>query len=277
MARSQTNPMILGQETNTTKNYQRKPNQREIKLAEAILYSENIDDDFSSALICSNMDNADGTVYTGAAGEELGLHSGRAGYEVHQSAVATPAVVTPYQSASGLELKPVAAADALELTNGTTALSRAAHVIGSLLATDAKELYFSAKIKIDDISDVTELWCGWRKAEAYQADPDNYDELCAFNIGKDADGQIEIHTILNGGTTAETDTTETDWADGAEKTLEIRVKNNGKCEFLIDGSAPTVTTTFTFDSGEVILPFVMLDTETGDPGVSISEWKVGYR
>lgn len=276
MARSQTNPVVMGQETDTVKNYQRKLNQREKKLAEAILYSENIDDDFSSALIISNMDN-DGTIYTGAATETVAMHSGRAAYECYQAAVATPAVVTPFQSADGLELKPVAAADALEITNGTTALSRAAYVVGSFLQSDEKELYFKTKIKIDDISDVTELWIGLRKAEAYQADPDNYDELVAFNIGQDADGQVEIHTILNGGATSTTDTTETDIVDGGEHTFEIRVKNNGVVSFLYDGAAPTVTASFTFDSAEVILPFVHLDTETGDPGVSISEWKVGYR
>lgn len=276
MARSQQNPVILGQETDTIKNYQRKLNQREKKLAEAVLYNENIDDDFPQALVLSNMDNADGTVYTGAAGEELGFHSGRAAYEVHQAAVATPAVVTPYQSADGLEVKPVAAADALEITNGITALSRAAHVVGSFLHPD-KLVYFKTKIKIDDISDVTELAVGFRKAEAYQAAVDDYDEMAAFNIGADADGQIEIHTILNNAATVETDTTETDWADGGEHTLEITVDNNGVCKFYYDGAEPTVTAAFTFDAAEVIVPFLFLDTETGDPGVSVSEWKCGYK
>ncbi len=275
MARSQTNPAILGQETDTIKNYQRKLNQREKKLAEAILYSENIDDDFSSALVVSNHDNADGTVYTGAAGEELGLHSGRAAYEVHQAAVATPAVVAPYQSADGLELKPVAAADALELTNGITALSRAAHVVGSLLATSDKEVYFKAKFKIDDISDVSELAIGWRKAEAYQAALDDYDELACINIGQAADGRVDIQTILNGATTSTTDTTETDVVDSGEHTVEIRVKNNGQVSFLWDGATPTVTAAFTFDAAEGSVPFIFLDTETGDPGVSISERKGG--
>lgn len=276
MARDSQNRIPLSIEHDTRKNYQRKLNARETKLSEAILYDENIDDDFSSALIISNMDNADGTVYTGAAGEELGFHSGRAAYECHQAAVATPAVVTPFQSADGLEVKPVAAADALEITNGTTALSRAAYTIGSFDDVD-KKIFFSCKVKIDDISDVTELAIGWRKAEAYQAAVDNYDEMAAFNIGQDGDGQIEIHTILNNAATAETDTTETDVADGGEHTFRIEVKNNGDCAFLFDGSTPAaVPATFSFDDGEVIIPFLFLDTETGDPGVSVSEWKVGY-
>ena len=276
MARSQTNPVILGQETDTISNYQRKLNKREAKLAESILYSENIDDDFSSALVVSLTDNADGTVYTGAAGEELGFHSGRAAYEMHVAAADTPAVIAPYQSADGLELKPVAAADALEITLGTTALSRAAHVVGSFVDID-KEVYLRVKCKIDDISDVSELAIGFRKAEAYQAALDNYDEMAAFNVGQAADGRIDIQTILNAAATATVDTTLTDIVDTGEHTFEIRVKNNGVVTFLYDDAAPTVTTAFTFDAGEVIIPFIFLDTETGDPGVSISELKTGYR
>jgi hypothetical protein len=277
MAREVTSPPHFGQITDTTSNYQTKLNKRERKVVEAALYNEHLDDDFSSALIVSNFDNADGTIYTGAAGEELGFHSGRAGYEMHVAAAASPAVIAPHQSADGLEMKPVAAADALEITNGTTALSPQAYVVGSFNKSDAKEIFFQCTIKIDDISDVTEMSMGWRKAEAYQAAVDDYDELASFNVGQDGDGQIEIHTILNGGTTSETDTTLTDWANGGEHTLEIRVTNGGVCTFFYDGAEPTVTTAFTFDSGEVILPYLFLDTETGDPGVSISAWKCGYR
>jgi hypothetical protein len=277
MAREVTTPPVFGQTTGTTSNYQTKLNKREKKVVEAALYNEYLDDDFSSALVVSNFDNADGTIYTGAAGEELGFHSGRAAYEMHVAAAASPAVIAPFQSASGLELKPVAAADALEITNGTTALSPQAYVVGSLNGAGDNELFFKCKILIDDISDVTEMAMGWRKAEAYQAAVDNYDEMASFNVGQDADGQIEIHTILNGAATAETDTTETDWADAGEHTLEIRVTNGGVCTFYYDGAEPTVTATFTFDAGEVIVPFLFLDTETGDPGVSVSEWKCGYR
>lgn len=281
------NKVVLGIETDDPKNYQQKLNNREKKLAEAVREDDNIEETFEQALIVSNMDNADGSVYTGAAGEEVGLFTGKNAFEVHQAAVATPAVVTPHQSSAGLEVKPVAAADALEVTNGITSLSKAAKTVGSFKGD--KRVFFEANILIDDISDVTELAMGFRKAEAYQAAVDDYDEMAAFNIGQDADGQIEIHTILNGAATAEVDTTETDWADGKAYLLRIEVENNGKCHFFITSAAasaaaaelltpatPTVTADFSFDSGEVIVPFLFLDTETGDPGVSVSRWTVGY-
>lgn len=250
--------------------YPRKFGVRELQLLKSALYNKNIDDTFEQALVVSNFDDADGTIYTGATAEVGSFNSGRHQYEFYQAAVASAAVVAPYQSADGLELQPVAAADALELTNGISSRSRAAFTVG----TDAA-FFCEAKIKIDDISDVTEFFYGFRKAEAYQADPDSYDEMAAFNVGLDADGQIEIHTILNNAATAETDTTLTDWADAGEKTLRIEVAKNGQCKFYVDGVEPTVTAAFTFDAGEVVVPFLHLNTETGDPGLSISTWRCG--
>lgn len=260
----------LGMETEVAGNYPLKHNARERKLAETIREDKNLTDTFDQALIVSNMDNTDGTAYTGATGEVVAIHSGKAAYEVYQAAVASAAVVTPRQSADGLELKPVAAGDALELSMGTSSRGRGAMTVGT-----SEPFFIEATIKIDDISAVTEMFLGWRKAEAYQADPDSYDEMAAFNIGKDADGQIEIHTILNNAATAETDTTEDDWVDGGEHTLRIEVDAAGRCKFLLDGEEPAVTASFTFDDGEVVVPFLHLNSETGDPGVSISSWRVG--
>lgn len=278
----------LGVETEAVGNYQTRLNNREKKVIETLREETNIVETFEQALTMSNMDNADGTIYTGAAGEELGFYTGKNAFECHQSAVATPAVVTPFQSTAGLEIKPVAAADALEITNGTTSLSKAAYTVGSFPGN--KTIFFEANILIDDISDVSEVGFGWRKAEAYVAAVDTYDEMATFNIGADSDGQIEIHTILNNGATAEVDTTETDWADGKAYKLRIEVNNAGLCTFLITAAAasaaaaelltpavPTVTATYSFDSAEVIVPFLFLDTETGDPGVSVSSWKCGTK
>lgn len=277
MARQDTNRVGLRLESDTVKSYPRTFNQHELKLAEAINYDGNVDDNFRQALVVSHFDNTDGTVYTGATGEVVSFHSGIATYEIRQLAVAaTPAaadLVAPFQSVDGLELKPIAAADALELTLGTTSLSKAAYTVGSF---KQPKMFMQASIKIDDISDVSTLVVGLRKAEAYRADWNDYDEAVAFNIGAGADGRINISKILNNAATSTVNTTNTAVADGDTIVLRIEVANDGKCVFKVNGSAPTVTTTFAFDSGEVILPFIALDTETGDPGVSISQLQVGY-
>lgn len=273
--------MPFGIESDAPGNYNQRMGNREKKLAEAIRDDENVNDDFQQAVVAGSIDQADGTAFTGAAAEVCALDSGKAKYEMYISSVATgAAVITPFHSSDGLECKAMAGGtgpDSYELGHGTTALSRAAYTVGSFPDAD-RRIFFEVTCKIDDISDVTEIWCGWRKAEAYQAtDPDAYDEMACFNIGKDADGQIEIHTILNNAATSETDTTETDWADAGEHTLRIEVENDGKCWFYYDGSEPTVTADFSFDDGEVILPFFRIDTETGDPGISISSWKCGVK
>lgn len=272
MARQDTNRIALKIERDTASNYPQSLNKREKKLAEAILYDGNVDDSFQQALVASNTTQT-GIAYTGAAAQVVGLNSGIAQYEVYQAAVATAAIVLPFQSSDGLELKPVAAADALELTLGTTSLSRAALTVGSFKSPRA---FMQIKMKIDDISDVTEMFIGFRKAEAYQADPDDYDEMAAIHLGATDDGRISLATILNNAATSMTDTTLTDWADTNEKTLRIEVSNDGKCLFFVDAATPTVTAPFTFDSGEVIVPFIHLNTETGDPGCSISQLQVGY-
>lgn len=272
MARQDTNRAVLGIESSTAKSYPQSLKQREKKLAEAVLYDENIDDDFPQALVCSNTTNT-GAAYTGAAAEVVAFQSGRYAYEIYQAAVAVAAIVMPFQSADGLELRPVAAADALELTNGVSALSSAAYTVGSF--PQGKSIFCQVKFKIDDISDVTEIFYGFRKAEAYQADPDNYDEMCSFNVGLDLDGQIEIHTILNNTATVETDTTLADWADAGEHTLRIELSPVGIASFQYDAAVPTVTASFDFDNAEVLIPFFHMNSEIGDPGVSISQWQVG--
>lgn len=385
------------------KNYQSKLCNRELKAVEAAIDNKEIEDSFEQALVVSAFDQA-GVAFVGTEAQVVGFSSGKHVYELY---VATDdpdgaAVSAPFQSASGLELKVAgntgSGPDSLEVTNGITALSKAAHVVGS------EDIFCSASVKIDDISSVAELFFGFRKVQPYQQDPDSYDEIASFNIGKDSDGQIEIHTIqglpsaialanslktvyaahiadatdhttladavnvvtaadasssatlyllvadlltqydahegdaelgaawvyhaaqeggdaslastvapttieeaitklndlkakLNthdadatthgvgsrhqeatanaSGATAEVDTTEDDWADGEEKELKIAVRKNGSVYFSLAGSEPTVTAGFKLSVGETIVPFVHVNAESADPGVSISSWKCG--
>ena len=63
--------------------------------------------------------------------------------------------------------------------------------------------------------------------------------------------------VLNIGSASPVDTTQT-WADGATKTLEVRVAIDGSVTFFINGYKPTVTQAAYFDAGdEVILLFML--------------------
>lgn len=243
-------------------------NAREKKLLEAARQDVNIADTFAQALTASAYTQA-GAAYTGATAETIGFDSGRAPYEWHQAAVAVAAVIAPYQSTDGLVMKPVADGDAFELTNGTTSLSRCARTVGT-----SKAFYAQATFKIPDISGITELWFGWRKAEAYQADSDNYDELASLNIGLGATGRINITTILNNAATSTTNTALTALVDGDSVTLRVEVDALGRCTFKVNGTATTVAA-FKFDSGEVVVPFCWVDTHADGPDLTCSNWTVG--
>ncbi len=114
--------------------------------------------------------------------------------------------------------------------------------------------YAKARFLITDVSGTDDFAFGFRKIEARQAAIDDYDEMAALNV---ISGDIKIETILNGGSTTTTDTTD-NWADTGEHTLEVYVSAAGVVTYKIDGAAPTKTAAFTFDDGECVMPFVYL-------------------
>lgn len=268
----------LGIETDAAPRYPQAHNKRELKLAETVRESKNLTETFRSAPTISDGNNADGTRLPAeaAAAAVIAFSTDKAAYELYYAAVESTGTALykfPYVTASGLEL-PIDADQtdgptAIEVGCGTTARSRQAHTVG----TDAA-FYIEATFTIDDISDVTELWLGWRKAEAYQADPDNYDELASICVGLGADGRFNITTILNNAATSTTNTGATAWADGESHTVRVEVDADGKCSFKVDDTRYT-TASFTFDTGEVVVPFCHLDSETGDPGCRISALTIG--
>jgi hypothetical protein len=206
----------------------------------------------------------------------------------------------PYLDASGnlafpLDANRTDGPTAQELSFGITAGAGPAVTVGSFLS--GKSVFLEANIAIADIADLDQLMIGWRKAEAYQAEPDNYDELFAWHVGETgatvAEGQLNIMQILNGGGTTYTDTTETDWADTKAYRLRMEVANDGACTFKITAAAashaaaataalaePTVSAIVSFDSGEVIVPFFFYEntsaTDAGDPGITMSDLQIGY-
>lgn len=108
------------------------------------------------------------------------------------------------------------------------------------------------KFSIATVAGTDDCAFGFRKAEAYQANLDDYDEMAVLNA---ISGNITIETILNGGATVTTDTTD-NWADAAVHELRVNVAADGAVTYQIDNAAPTVTAAFSFDAGEVVVPFM---------------------
>jgi predicted RecA/RadA family phage recombinase len=211
---------------------------------------------------------AGGGAPTGTAGDENLLYTGSNLFEYH--ILGTQTLVAPAISATGLDIgMDQTANDGVELTQGITARSPGVFTVGTSPA-----FYAKCKFSIADVSGTDDCAFGFRKLEAYQANIDDYDEMAALNV---IAGAIYIETILNNASTTSTDTTNT-WADAATKTLEVYVSAAGVVTYKIDGAAPSTTAAFTFDTGEVVIPFFYFLNDTDLAGaVNLISWEVGLQ
>lgn len=157
-------------------------------------------------------------------------------------------IISPTLGANGLDIGLDQTNDeGMELTQGITARSPMAFVAGVHSA-----FYLSVRLVVADVSGCGPLILGFRKAEAHQAAYDDYDEMAAIGLfGAD----IKLATILNGAATVVTDTTQ-DAVDATALTLTVKVSSARAVTYEINGAAPTATAAFSFDSGEVVVPFV---------------------
>jgi len=204
----------------------------------------------------------------GTAGDENLLIFDENIFEYHILGAQT--IAAPVRSATGLNVgMDQTDNDGVEISQGILANSRSAFVVGT-----SKAFCLKVKFTIPDVSGTDDCAIGFRKAEAYQANIDDYDEMAALNV---ISGNITIETILNAGATTSTDTTD-DWADAASKTLEVYVDANGVVTYKIDGVAPTTTAAFTFDDGEVVVPFFyFLHASDLAGAVTLVSWECGLQ
>ncbi len=181
-------------------------------------------------------------------------------------------ITVPTYNAAGLDISLDQADDeGCEITNGINGANlRAAFTVG----TDPA-FYAKCKFSIADVSGTDDCAFGFRKAEAYQANIDDYDEMFCLNV---IGGNITREAILNGAAT-DSDDTDDDWADGETHTLEVYVSADGVCTCKIDGADPsTAPSAFTFDDGEVVVPFFYFLHDSDVAGaVVLKEWEVGLQ
>lgn len=205
---------------------------------------------------------------TGATGDINVIITDQNKFEYHMKG-AGQTVLAPTFSATGLDCALDNTNDeGVELTQGITSRSKSAFTVG----TDPG-FYFTATLKITDVSGTDDCAIGFRKAESYQANIDDYDEMAVLNV---ISGAIKIETILNNAATTTTDTTQT-VADAGTVTLTVKVNTDRTVTYEIDGAAPTVTAAFTFDSGEVVVPFFyFLHAADVCETIFLQKWEVGY-
>jgi hypothetical protein len=164
--------------------------------------------------------------------------------------------------------------DGVELTPGITASER---MRGCFKVGTDPSFFCRAKIKVEDISGTDDLCVGFRKAEAYQANVDDYDEAAYLQVGGGAIGRINSETILNNAATVTTNLGLTAWADGGTHSLEVRVSDRRAVTFWVNGKRCETAPAFSFDAGEQVIPFLFFLHSSDLAGlVEVCEWEWGF-
>ncbi len=150
--------------------------------------------------------------------------------------------------------------------------SRHAFTIDTSLA-----FFFEVKFAIEDMSGAGPFVIGFRKSEANNATLATYTDyaVIGMNAGTSAT-EIVIMDELNATGQTITNTTDLWGGDLASKTLRVLVDATGAVTYTIDGAAPSVTNAFTFDTTDVVVPFIHLLQNADLSLVSLLSMKVGF-
>ena len=147
-------------------------------------------------------------------------------------------------------------AEGAEYTFGTNASSKHAYIVG----TDGP-FRIEGKMSAADGSGAAALLIGFRNDGAYAADYNNYTDAASIGlVGSSNPAKIQLVTILNNAATTTTDTTDT-LADGVARYFRVDVSAAGVVTYkhgatIAALAAPSTTAAFTFDSADVVVPFV---------------------
>lgn len=203
------------------------------------------------APLVSALQTSDGTAADGSTGV-VNTWSFQNGSYLYAHAIGTQTITVPQVATTGLNV----AGDETD-NDGWEICGRSNTVLGTLnkdyfTVGTSPAFYLKVKFSIADVSGTDDLRCGFRKVEAHQADPDDFDELAALQVSA---GDVKSTTIINNAATVTTDLSVDDWADGESHTFEVRVSDLGAVTYRYDGAAPSGAVAYSFDTGEVVTPF----------------------
>lgn len=119
-----------------------------------------------------------------------------------------------------------------------------------------------------DVSGVTTSFFGFCKVQALQAALTGYTDVAGVGL-VGTTGDIKTRTRLNNGTAVVVDTG-LNWADGESHTAVVEVNMMTRSpRITVDSSIVLEYGTFTFDSGDSIVPFFIKVHATTSPGVTL--------
>lgn len=210
---------------------------------------------------------ADTGAVPSGAGAAVNLMSLQGGEIMQQFMIgAGQTIIAPRMDAVGLLVSlDLTVAEGAEYNWGTTPISKHAYTVGTSPA-----IAFIMSFAVADVTGAGPILMGFRKQEANNANYAAYTDYAAIGLNNAVNpGTIIIEDRLNSGAAVQTNTTNA-WADLANHTLRVNISATGVVTYSIDSAAPIATHAFTFDNGDVIMPFFHFVHAAAAPGAI--EW-----
>ena len=184
-------------------------------------------------------------------------------------------IIAPRMSATGL-------LTSLDLTNtegaeynfgAVRSNSPFAYTIGTSAA-----FFIELAVNAADVGGLDPFSVGFRKAQANDATFTNYTDFATIGARATTAADVcVIQTDLNNGGEVITNTTDA-WTDGQTKTFKVLVSAAGVVTYTINGIAPTVTAAFTFDTADVVVPFIRHIFGAATPGaINWVSLRIGFQ
>jgi len=228
---------------------------------------------FSQSPILTTAANTAGAA-TGANGD-VNLMYLQQGVLMEQFIIGTQTIIGPRMDTNGLLVSlDLTAAEGAEYNFGAARTnSRHAFTVGTSAA-----FFFEVGLYINDMDGADPYVIGFRKAEANNATMASYTDYAAIGMNAASSvTNIVTMTELNSGGQTVTDTTDAWGGDGSTNTLRVLVDGAGAVTYTINGSAPSASAAFTFDAGDVVVPYIHCLHSASATQVNITSLKVGFQ
>ncbi len=162
----------------------------------------------------------------------------------------------------------------IEITEGVTA------AIKNAFTSRTTAYYVRATFNINTLANVTSLYVGFRKVQAYQATvPTGYTDYATFGVSGAA-GHLQSQTQLASGGNVVTDSTNVATA-ATNFTVQVQCDATGNVTYLRDITgngpliAPTTVVAYQFGAALTLMPYILYTTVTSHTEVDLVSYACG--
>lgn len=209
-----------------------------------------------------------GVVATGTTGDVNNVYL-QTGVNLNAFVIgAGQTILQPIMTANGLEIGgDQAASEGYEYN-----LPYQKYTIG----TDAA-FFFELGLYVNDMDGAAPFVFGFRKEEANNGTFTAYTDYASIGLNA-VTSAVNIATLtnLNNAGQVATDSTQAWGGDGATNTLRVDVSSAGVVTYAINGTT-YAGAGFTFDNGDVVIPFIRVEQSANPTDVAITSMKIGYQ